>query len=390
MNWLSTILALGGIFFGVWAVFKYLILVEIRLDANTYKTLYEVCKDEKKFLLREEFVSESKPPILFVAICVFKGVPLFYIKHEERLLTAGWSGKDTVTTVVCFRWSAGRLKGYLRTKLKQLQLDKLGIPVELITPNFTDRIGVLKRITPQPYLASDVWQDIDVEVAQVFEGKRDKMSALLYGPPGNGKTSFIKYLATKYRKPIKVITFDPQFTNHDLMSIFSQITPNCIVLFEDFDNYFNGRECILGTGNTGIRFTFDIILNGLDGVYTTYENVVFIMTVNDIEKVDPALKNRPSRFKYVRKFDNPDEGLRGQILGDWAEATNGLNLDQLLRLREFKENDFDLPAALKKLEKSIKHEDIEKVAYRRYEERLLTETEGSHEDDWNYAKNRLK
>jgi hypothetical protein len=53
------------------------------------------------------------------------------------------------------------------------------------------------------------------------------------------------------------------------MAMFSQITPNSIVLFEDFDNYFNGRECILGSGNTGIRFTFDIILNGLDGVYNT-------------------------------------------------------------------------------------------------------------------------
>jgi hypothetical protein len=30
-----------------------------------------------------------------------------------------------------------------------MQLDKLGVPVELITPNYTDRIGVLKRNAPR-------------------------------------------------------------------------------------------------------------------------------------------------------------------------------------------------------------------------------------------------
>jgi len=108
-----------------------------------------------------------------------------------------------------------------------------------------------------------------------------------------------------------IFTLNPDWTNHDLLLLFAQIPKKCIVLFEDFDNYFDGRKCILGGGeNKQIKFTFDIILNGLDGVYNTYENVVFIMTVNDISKVDDALKNRPSRFKFTREFNNPDIEIR--------------------------------------------------------------------------------
>jgi hypothetical protein len=386
----SIFLAFSGTILGIWAIFKYLILIEMRLDANTYKTLYEVCKEERKFVIREEFVSESKPPLELLAFCSFKGAPYFYLNHSERLLTAGWQGKDSLTTVKCFRWSAKKLKRYFQSKLKELQLNKLGVPVELITPNYTDRIGVLKQSAQEPLQPMVLWQDIASEVEEVFSGQRDKTSALFYGAPGNGKTSFIRYLATKYRVPIKIITFDSQFTNQDLMSIFSQITPHCIVLFEDFDNYFDGRNCILGNGNTGIRFTFDIILNGLDGVYNTYENVVFFMTVNDISKVDYALKNRPSRFKYVREFCNPDLELRQKLIGtQWAEASEGLNLDQILRLKEFQAAKLSLGQALQKLGKEFKQEDIERVAHQRYLDRQSTGQIATEIEDWEWAKNYL-
>jgi AAA+ superfamily predicted ATPase len=137
--------------------------------------------------------------------------------------------------------------------------------------------------------------------------------------------------------------------------MFTQINSPCIVLLEDFDNYFDGRKCIIGgsisgTNNTNIKFTFDVILNCLDGVYNTYEGVTFIMTANDIDKIDTALKNRPSRFKYVRKFDNPDDQTRTKLIGDWSGKTNGLNIDQIMRLKECQENGLDLETSILKLE----------------------------------------
>lgn len=359
----GTVLALLGSFMGVFVLFKYILLMEARLDAKTFKALYEIIKGGRKFIVNEEFITESKYPVVFQAFCSISDCPLFYINHSERLLTAGFQGKELVTTVVCFRWRYNRLRDYLTTRLKELELS-MGVPVELITPNYSDRIGMLKKPTSEPLLDQAVWMDIAKEVEEVFAGKRDKTGAIFYGPPGNGKTSFIKYLATKHRVPIKLITFSPDYSNHDLMAIFSQIGTKCIVLFEDFDNYFDGRNCILGTHNQNIKFTYDIILNGLDGVYNTYEGVVFIMTVNYIEKVDPAMRNRPSRFKYVRKFDNPSAKIRAKLIPE-VDLPDGLNLDQLMRVREYLGAGLDLPTALRNIN-DVNEEEMNMLAYLEY------------------------
>src|SRR5689334_12723698 len=130
----NMVLAILGAFLGIWAIFKYLILVEVRVDANTFKTLYEMTKTEdRRFLLQEEFVTEAKYPVIYNAICFFPKVPVFLINHAERLLTAGWSGKDSVTTLTCLRWRYKDLKHYLHVKIREMQLANFGIPVEIIT-----------------------------------------------------------------------------------------------------------------------------------------------------------------------------------------------------------------------------------------------------------------
>jgi hypothetical protein len=388
---LSTVFAFFASFIGVWAIFKYIILIEARIDTNTFKTLYELCKEEKKIILYEELTMENRYPVSFSAFCFFKGAPWFHVDRNERLMQAGWNEKDHVTSVTCARWSYDSFKNYLNYKIKQTQIETLGVPVELMLPYGTDKIGSIKKSYPEPIVDDYLWKDFEKEVQEVSQGSRDKTSALFYGLPGNGKTSFVKYLATKYRLPIMILTFDPDFNNHDLLLIFSQIPKKCIVLLEDFDNYYHGRKCIMGGEHKFVKFTFDIILNGLDGAYTTHENVVFIMTVNDISKVDPALRNRPSRFKYTRHFDNPNLNVRKKILPeDWAQATQGLNLDQIFRMAEYRDRGLSLNESLSMLEKDINLKDIEILAYDRFQERQSLSISGSSEDDWEYAINALR
>ena len=321
--------------FGTFAFFKYVLLIEMRVYANIYKTFYDLCKDDKKIIIYEELVSENRHPVSYVAFCFLKDSPWFFINHSERLMQAGFNEKDHVTTITCFRGRYRRLKDFIKIKMTEMQLCTLGVPVQLMLPYGADKIGSLKEVFSEPAVKADLWRDFEEEVLEVSAGKRRKTSALLYGPPGNGKTHLIKYLATKHKIPIMIFTLSPDWTNHDLLLIFSQIPKRCIVLLEDFDNYFDGRKCILGGDNKNIKFTFDIILNALDGVYTTHENVAFIMTVNDIGKVDDALKNRPSRFKFVREFGNPDAETRAKILGPGSEAdSDGMSLDQVFRMAE--------------------------------------------------------
>lgn len=338
---MTTLFAFFASFVGAWAFFKYVILIDMRVDDNTYKTIYDLCKDDRKVMIYEEFVSENRYPVAYVAFCLFKESPFFYINHSERLMQAGWSNKDHVTILTCFRWSYKRLKTYLGKRIKEMQLCTVGVPVQLMLPYETDKIGSLKSQFDEPVLDESVWKDIEEEVKEVSEGTRKKTGAILYGPPGNGKSFFIKYLATKYRMPLMVFTLNPDWTNHDLLLIFAQIPKRCLVVMEDFDNYFDGRDCILGTDNKSIKFTFDIILNGLDGSYTTHEQVAFFMTVNDINKVDHALKTRPSRFKFVREFANPDRKIANKLLPEEnASDLEGMNLDQIFMMLEVKKASF--------------------------------------------------
>ena len=348
---LATILTVLASLVGVFAFIKYVVIVEMRIDANSFKILYDLYKQHKKIVVTEEFTCESRYPQIFTAFCFFNSA-YFFINHTERLLQAGWQNKEHVTTIICLRWHYGKVRTFLKNNYKN-SFSTLGVPVSLLLPWSMDKIGSLKNQFPAPLIDKNLWQDFEQEVAEVADGKRLKTGALLYGPPGNGKTSLVKYLATKYRLPIMIVTFSPDWTNHDLMLLFSQIPPKCIVLLEDFDNYFHGRTCIMSGGDQKmVKFTFDIILNALDGVYTTYENVVFIMTVNQIDKVDYALKNRPSRFKYTKLFNNPSLEIRNQILNtEWANASEGLNLDQVLRLNDFQKNGDTLETALSKIYK---------------------------------------
>jgi hypothetical protein len=128
------------------------------------------------------------------------------------------------------------------------------------------------------------------------------------------------------------VAFIPDFDNHRLIKMFSDLKGPAIVLFEDFDSYFKGRDCLL----TGARFTFDAILNILDGVFATPNQLIFFLTANEFKDIDGSLSRRPSRFKFVREIPNPEFQIRESILGSksYALATAGLSLDDLLFIQE--------------------------------------------------------
>jgi len=332
---------------GAFAFFKYILLTEIRLDQNWFKIIYYALKDENKIIIEEELTTDDRYPVVYSSICFIKGCPLFFISHNERLLNAGFEGKEYITNLICFRWNLKKIKKFLFDK-KSLCLNK--ISVELLVPYSTDKIGdISKNDMPKYKVENELCDDLEKEI---YSNKK-KTGAILFGSPGNGKTSFVKYLALKYSLPIKIITFNPDWSNIELLSIFSQIPKNCIILFEDFDNYFEKRKCIIGEDNKNIKFTFDIILNALDGIYNTYEGVTFIMTTNDINKIDDSLKYRPSRFKYIIEFKNPSIETREKIFNNLtaAQKTEGLSLDQVLKVKEFLESGYSIEKSMEKITK---------------------------------------
>lgn len=327
---LSYIGVVGTLLVSVWAFFKYILLGSYRLSSDTSKRLIDKINAEStwRWQLVDEHVLDPKYPTVFETFVLLSGV-FFYFSRNERLMTAGWQSKEDLSSISFFRWN--------RKKIDKLLHDDLGgftVPINALMPSKPDKLGELSyKPDADVFLNEGSYEDMEAEIKLVLGGEKNKTGCLLYGPPGNGKTQFVKYIASKYGVPINVVYLNPDYDNYDIAKMFSEVPRRCIVLLEDFDNYFSARECSMK--NDKVRFTFDSVINALDGVHNDYRGVVFMMTANDIEKIDDSIKNRPSRFKFVREFRNPNLDLRTRILGDrqLAEESEGLSLDAVFSRR---------------------------------------------------------
>lgn len=330
MNFLS-ITAILGFLGSIWAFFRYVLICSYRLEPDTSKRILSRVLFEKKFkyIINSQHTVPPKLPETFSALARLDGVS-FYFSREERLLNAGWKSKEDLSRVTFLRWNRSKVD-----KLLTRSSDEVTVPVNALSPSGNEKLGeIVKEDNPKIYMDPGLYRDMEEDVVNVLSGNAVKTSMLLYGKPGNGKTQFVKYLAKKYNLPVNVVYFSPEYSNIEISTMFANIPANCIVLLEDFDTYFDGRECLMK--NEHVRFTFDSIINALDGAYNDYKGVVFIMTANDIDKIDDSLKKRPSRFKFVREFSGPTESVRMQILSDknLVSQSDGMTLDQVFHLRD--------------------------------------------------------
>jgi hypothetical protein len=282
-----------------------------------------------KYIINSQHVIAPKLPETFSVFAHLDEIS-FYFSREERLLNAGWRSKEDISQITFFRWNRRKAE-----KLLTRSSDEVTVPVNTLTPGGSEKLGeIVRDAKASVFLGESMYVDIERDVVNVIEGRVAKTSMLLYGAPGNGKTQFVKYLAKKYNLPINVVYFSPEYSNIEISTMFANISANCIVLLEDFDTYFDGRECRMK--NEHVRFTFDSIINALDGAYNDYKGVVFVMTANDIGKIDDSLKKRPSRFKFVREFCGPGEEVRRRILSDedLVAKSEGMTLDQVFHLKD--------------------------------------------------------
>jgi len=331
MNFLTTILSLGGIFGGILSL-KFLFINHYRVNRSVGTLLYKKLLNDSTFtfVAKEELVFDKKEPSVFKGLFKINSVFVFFDKGEI-LLQAGWQAKESIVDIYFFRWNTKVIKDLLN----QLNKSNSKANIYAMSPWGNINIGEMNCTDYSINIDKHLYSDIETDINRVLNKDLNKTSALLYGPPGNGKTRFIKYISQKYELPIYTFYLHPDYSNLSIQEAFSTIPEKCIVLFEDFDNYFDDRKCIMP--NDKINFTYDVLLNCLDGVYNEYKEVIFFMTVNDINKVSTAMKNRPSRFKFVREFTNPSVELKTELLGNslLAKEIGDVSLDQIFKLKDY-------------------------------------------------------
>ena len=148
----------------------------------------------------------------------------------------------------------------------------------------------------------ELFEDIELfyskesEKEYSFYGMPYKRSYLLHGLPGTGKSSLVSIIATKFKRNIYIICFDPQLTDSGLMSAMSGIPDNSILLLEDIDCVFQDRE----TAPTKSNVSYSALFNVLDGV-SRVKGLLTIITTNYIKTLDSALI-RPGRVDLMIEF----------------------------------------------------------------------------------------
>lgn len=161
---------------------------------------------------------------------------------------------------------------------------------------------------------------------------------LFYGPPGNGKTTVIKVMAS--HPAITPLTFDfgsEVMNNESLSGFFEDAARNApsLLIFEDLDRAFVVND------DQRPKITLQHFLNCLDGI-GTQDGLLVVATANDPTVLDAAILKRPGRFDRVVGFHSPDRELcteylcrlsRGsfdrQSLKTVAEEADGLSFAQL-------------------------------------------------------------
>lgn len=164
-------------------------------------------------------------------------------------------------------------------------------------------------------------QEIYRSVDEFFSGDRSfyetygipyKRGILLYGKPGNGKTTLVKSIAGSVKAPVAYWQITPYTSSGSIRQVFdsaAKMAPMVLVV-EDIDSL--PESC---------RSFF---LNTLDGV-ASKEGIFLIGTTNYPEKIDPALMNRAGRFDRAYEVKSPNEAQRlayltRRGLGRFADA----------------------------------------------------------------------
>lgn len=123
---------------------------------------------------------------------------------------------------------------------------------------------------------------------------------LFCGPPGTGKTSLVKALASHLHRPLCYLRINSVEDDRDLLNAFVTAPKNAIILLEDIDTLkvTHDRDKLDESSDLGQKAAHGVslggLLNTLDGVVSV-ENRLVIMTTNQPQKLDPALM-RPGRI----------------------------------------------------------------------------------------------
>lgn len=240
---------------------------------------------------------------------------------------------------------ASLLRFLENARQRRRELDRRQVTVFTDGPHGMDKeLAPITRMVERSevIMKSEVKTDIYRAIDQFFTEDRAffkaydlpyKRGILLYGKPGNGKTTLVKSIAGSVKAPVAYWQITENTCSESIQAAFQAAATMApmILVIEDIDAMPQRAR--------------SYFLNILDGA-TSKEGIFLIGTTNYPEQIDPALMNRAGRFDRAYEIKLPDLELRqtyleqkgiGKLLAEelirvTAKQTEGFTFAQLNEL----------------------------------------------------------
>lgn len=173
------------------------------------------------------------------------------------------------------------------------------------TQSYVVRFSQFKGFYLEKYVDIEVKEDkvygVHIEkvnkVLNSFDKFNRNLGVILSGDKGIGKSLFARLLSIEaQKKDIPLIVVDRFIPG--IASYIESIDQEVMVLFDEFDKTFG--EVKAGDGEASPQANLLSLFDGVSG-----GKKLFVITCNDLSKLNNYLINRPGRFHYHFRFDYP-------------------------------------------------------------------------------------
>lgn len=172
------------------------------------------------------------------------------------------------------------------------------------------------------------------KILRGFEASDRNFGVILSGAKGIGKSLFARILANKAREKGIPLIIVPDYVP-GIASFISSIEQEVIVLFDEFEKTFGKNDKF--DPQEEMLSLFDGIDNG---------KKLFMITCNEVHKLNQYLLNRPGRFHYHFILTNPTSEEVREYMTDKLLPEYQKNVDAVVNFSQLAEVTYDVLRAI--------------------------------------------